>query len=151
VTRAAGALVLSALGIAAASAQPGGGAGTPASLATALAAVRDQRTVQLTTTGRRSGKPHTVTVWFVVDGETLCLSTLDPTRDWIRNAKKTPEVRLDFGGTVLAGQLRLVTDPALDARIRQALRDKYWIAWVGGLLGQGPKETYVIEALRPAP
>jgi deazaflavin-dependent oxidoreductase (nitroreductase family) len=150
VTRAVGALVLSTLGIAAASAQPGDGPGVPPSLAATLAAVRDQRSVQLTTTGRRSGRPHTVTVWFAVDGDTIFLSTLDPTRDWVRNAKRTPEVRLDFGGTVLVGRLRLVTAPPLDAYIRQALRDKYWVAWVGGLFGQGPKETYVVEALRPA-
>ena len=147
--RAAGALVLSALGIAVASAQPGGDPAA-ASLATTLAAVRDRRSAQLTTTWRRSGKPHTVTVWFVVDGDAIYLTTLDPSRDWVRNAKKTPEVRLDFGGTVLAGRLRVVTDATLEARIRRALRHKYWIAWVGGLLGQGPKETYVIEALQPA-
>jgi deazaflavin-dependent oxidoreductase (nitroreductase family) len=149
VTRAARALVVSMLGIAAASAQPGGPA-DPAAPAATLAAVRNRGTAELTTTGRRTGKPHAVPVWFVVDGDVIYLSTLDPTRDWVRNAKQTPEVRLDFGGTVLAGQFRPVTDPAVDARIRQALRDKYWIAWVGGLFGKGPKETYVVEALHPA-
>ena len=148
-TRLAGALLVATLGIAAASAQPVGGE-TVSSVPAMLAKVRDQRNVQLTTIGRRSGKPHTVPVWFVVDGERLYLSTLDPSRDWVRNAKKNPEVRFDFGGTVLVGQLRTVADPTLDATIRQALRDKYWIAWAGGLVGKGPKETYVVEGLHPA-
>lgn len=128
----------------------GASGATAAPVAETLAAVRDQRTVELTTTGRRTGKPHTVSVWFVVDGEVIYLNTLDPTRDWVRNAQKTPAVRLDFGGTILAGQLQLVTDPALDARIREALRDKYWMAWVGGAVGKGPKQTFVVRALAPA-
>ena len=49
---------------------------------------------------------------------------------------------------VLAGRLRTVTDPALDQHIRKLFRDKYWVAWAGGLIGKGPKETYVVEALR---
>ena len=147
-TRLAGALLLAAtLGIAAASAQPMGGDPSP-SIPAMLAKVRDQREVQLTTIGRRSGKPHTVPVWFVVDGDHIYLSTLDQTRDWVRNAKKNPEVGFDFGGTVLAGRLRAVSDPALDAKIAQALRDKYWVAWAAGLVGKGPKETYVVDGLR---
>jgi hypothetical protein len=59
-------------------------------------------------------------------------------------------VRLDFGGTVLVGELHPVTDPALDEKIRQGLRDKYWVAWAGGLVGKGPKQTYVVDGLRPA-
>jgi deazaflavin-dependent oxidoreductase (nitroreductase family) len=122
----------------------------PADVAATLAGVREQRTVQLTTTGRRSGKPHTVTVWFMVDGPVVYLNTLDPDRDWVRNAQKTPAVRLDFGDAAFEGELRTVTDPALQTKIVQALRDKYWVAWAGGLLGQGPKQTYVIESLRSA-
>ena len=145
-TRLAGALLLA---VAAVSAQPTGG--NPASsVAPTLAKLRDQREVKLTTIGRRSGKPHTVPVWFVVDGERIYLSTLDPSRDWVRNAKTNPDVRFDFGGTVLAGQLRTVGDPALETRIGQALRHKYWVAWAAGLVGKGPKETYVVENLHTA-
>ena len=142
-TTRAGGLLAALLFLAAA-----GAAAAP--VAETLAALRERRTVELTTTGRRSGKPHTVTVWFVVDGEVVYLNTLDPERDWVRNAQKTPTVRLDFGGTVLTGELHTVTDPVRDARARQALRDKYWMAWAGGLVGKGPKLTFVVDGLRPA-
>ena len=149
--RLSGALFVAILGIAAASAEPvDGDAPSASSLSALLATVGDQRNVQLTTMGRVSGKPHTVPVWFVVDGERIYLSTLDPSRDWVRNAKKNPEVRFDFGGTMVAGRLRTVTDPNLDRKVRQALRDKYWVAWAAGLVGKGPKETYVVEELHPA-
>jgi deazaflavin-dependent oxidoreductase (nitroreductase family) len=132
------------------SAEPAAAPGAAPNVGAALAGLRSQRTVELTTTGRRTGNPHTVTVWFLVDGPVLYLNTLDPTRDWVRNVLKQPEVRLDFGGTVLLGQLHPVTDPALETHIRQALRDKYWIAWAGGLVGQGPKQTFLVDGLRPA-
>jgi len=132
---------------------PAGSAGPAAAaddVATILAGVRDQSELRLTTTGRKSGRPHTIPVWFTVDGSVVYLNTLDPTRDWVKNAQKTPEVRLDFGSVVLAGRLRTVTDEAVHARVLQALRDKYWAAWAGGLVGKGPKATFVVEDLRPA-
>jgi deazaflavin-dependent oxidoreductase (nitroreductase family) len=143
--------VLAAL-LAAAGPVPADTAGTAAAgadVAALLASVRDQREVRLTTTGRRSGKPHTIPVWFMVEGSVVYLNTLDPTRDWVKNAQKNPDVRLDFGATVLAGRLRTVTDEATETRIKQALRDKYWVAWAGGLVGQGPKATFVVDELRP--
>jgi deazaflavin-dependent oxidoreductase (nitroreductase family) len=120
------------------------------SVAERLASVREQKEVRLTTIGRRSGKPHTIPVWFLVDGPLVYLNTLDTTRDWVRNAQKNPEVRLDFGAFTLAGRLRTVTDERTDARARELLRGKYWAAWAGGLVGQGPKATFVVEALRVA-
>jgi deazaflavin-dependent oxidoreductase (nitroreductase family) len=120
------------------------------SVAERLASVREQKEVRLTTIGRRSGKPHTIPVWFMVDGPLVYLNTLDTTRDWVRNAQKNPEVRLDFGAFTLAGRLRAVTDERVDARARELLRGKYWAAWAGGLVGQGPKATFVVEGLRVA-
>src|SRR5688572_1831787 len=95
------------------------------SVAERLASVREQKEVRLTTIGRRSGKPHTIPVWFMVDGPLVYLNTLDTTRDWVRNAQKNPEVRLDFGAFTLAGRLRAVTDERVDARARELLRGKY--------------------------
>jgi deazaflavin-dependent oxidoreductase (nitroreductase family) len=151
VRHARGALLGALLALGSAAADPPPAKTPPDAVGATLAGLREQRTVELTTVGRRTGKPHTVPVWFVVDGDTLYLNTLDPTRDWVLNAKKTPAVRLDFGSIVLAGELATVADPALEARVRQWLRDKYWMAWVGGLAGQVPKETYAVTALHPVP
>ena len=136
-----GVLLLGAVTVSAAS-------GGPATAAEALAAVRHESTVRITTTGRKSGKPHTVPVWFAVDGDRVLLSTLDPSRDWVLNALHTPAVRLDFGSVVVEGRLRPVTDPALAERITAALRQKYWVAWLAGLVGKGPAATYVIDDVR---
>ena len=55
----------------------------------------------LTTTGRVSGNPHTIEIWFALDPE-------DPTRlammagggrksDWVRNLEQTPDVTIRLG------------------------------------------------------
>jgi hypothetical protein len=126
---------------------PGQAAPAPGDLAARLAAVRDRGTLRITTRGRRTGTPHTVTIWFVVDGTTLYLATLDVRRDWVRNVGKTPEVSLDIGGLRLHGRVTTVTDPALEARVRKLLAEKYWMAWLGSWLGKGPARTFRVDEL----
>src|ERR1051326_1982736 len=52
----------------------------PADLLTRLGAVADRGTLRITTRGRKTGRPHTVTIWFVVDGRTIFLGTLHARR-----------------------------------------------------------------------
>jgi len=56
--------------------------------------VAAKQTVRLTHYGRKSGKPHEVTIWFVVDGERVYLGTANVGRQWVRNVQKTPKVKL---------------------------------------------------------
>jgi deazaflavin-dependent oxidoreductase (nitroreductase family) len=129
-----------------------GRAAEPIPVSDQLLAVKDERECRLTTTGRKTGNPHTVTVWFVADGDVVYLSTLDPTRDWVRNALAHPTVTLAFTELTMRGQLRDVTeDPALDARIRDALGHKYWLARIAGWFGKGPKHTFVVDQLEALP
>jgi hypothetical protein len=122
----------------------------PTGVAARLAAVKDRSTLRITTRGRRSGKPHTVTVWFLVDGSRMFLATLDPGRDWVRNVARTPEVVLDVDGLRLHGRATAVTDPAVDAHVRELLARKYWMAWFGSWLGKGPARTFQVDGIEPA-
>jgi hypothetical protein len=117
------------------------------SFAARLAAVKDQSTLRITTRGRRTGKRHTVPIWFVADGGTLYLGTLNAKRDWVRNLTKTPTIELDIGGLRLCGNGRAVTDPAVDARVRELLAAKYWMAWIGSWFGKGPDRTFRVDDL----
>src|SRR5882672_5980231 len=116
-----------------------------ADLAARLAVLKDRSTLRITTRGRRTGKPHTVPIWFVVDGATLYLGTLNAKRDWVRNLRKTPEVALEVDGLRLRGRASPVADPAVEARIRDLLAGKYWMAWIGSWLGQGPDATFRVD------
>jgi hypothetical protein len=46
----------------------------------------------LTTTGRVTGRPHTIEIWFALDGATLyMLSGGREHSDWVKNLKRTPD------------------------------------------------------------
>jgi hypothetical protein len=110
-----------------------------------LAGVKDQSTLRITTRGRRSGRPHTVTIWFVAEGSTLYLGTLSARRDWVRNVAKTPEAEFEVDGTRLRGRVTTVTEPGEVARIDARLAHKYWMAWIGSWFGRGAERVFRVD------
>jgi F420H(2)-dependent quinone reductase len=124
--------------------------GAEADLLARLASIADRGTLRITTRGRKSGQPHTVTIWFLVDGTTVYLGTLDARRDWVRNAEKTPAVELDIDGLRLRGRMSTITDPELEAHVRGLLASKYWMAWLGSWFGMGPARTFRVDGVEVA-
>ncbi len=114
------------------------------SAAPRLAPVKDCSTLELTTIGRVSGKRHTVTVWFLVDGDRLYLVTLKMGRDWPRNLLKNGSVELQIGGRRLQGQARRITDPKRFEHVKRLLAQKYWAAWLGSWFGVGPEGAFAV-------
>ena len=57
------------------------------SVLTRLKSVAARQTVALTHYGRKSGKPYDVTIWFVVDGDTVYIGTANVNRQWVRNVQ----------------------------------------------------------------
>jgi len=53
-----------------------------ATVADRLAQVANASTLRLTHYGRRSGKPYEVTIWFMVEGETVYFATANRKRQW---------------------------------------------------------------------
>jgi hypothetical protein len=123
---------------------------TTPDVAAKLAAVKDRGTLRITTRGRTTGKPHTVPIWFVVEGTTVWLGTLDARRDWVRNVAKTPDVVLDLDGLRVRGRASAVTDPTVEAHVRDLLAKKYWMAWIGSWFGKGPARTFRVDGVEPA-
>ena len=121
-----------------------------AGLAAKLAAVGDRSTCRITTRGRKSGKPHTVTIWFLAEGTTVYLATLNAKRDWVRNLEKTPEVVLDVDGVRVRGRASTIADVGVDAHVRDLLARKYWMAWLGSWFGKGPERTFRVDGLEAA-
>ena len=81
----------------------------------------------LTTTGRVSGRPHRIEIWFALEGGTVYLLAGDGERaDWVRNLIATPEVVLEIAETSIVTSARVV-DPGTDEdeRARRSLVEKY--------------------------
>ena len=91
-----------------------------------LHALADDDFCYLTTTGRRSGNPHTIEIWFALNGQILyMLSGGGDKSDWVKNALRSPAVQLRFNDTLFTGQARLVNDTEEDELARKLVFEKY--------------------------
>lgn len=98
----------------------------PQSLSEALASLKDEAYCYLTTTGRVSGKPHEIEIWFGVTGGRLYLMAGGGERsDWVKNLKKNPAVTIRIRGQVYQATADIVTDATEQASVRPVLADKY--------------------------
>lgn len=81
----------------------------------------------LTTTGRRSGRPHRIEIWFAVeDGRVYLLSGGRDRSDWVRNLRANPRVTVELGDGTRAGVARIVdAGTTEDQRARELLVEKY--------------------------
>src|SRR6266496_3169800 len=70
----------------------------------------------LTTTGRVSGEPREIEIWFGLAGESLYMLSGGRDRsDWVKNLIKTPEVRVRIADRSFEGKARVVDDPDEEA------------------------------------
>jgi hypothetical protein len=106
--------------------------------------LKNRSTLQLTTLGRRTGKRHTVTVWFVVEGDTVHLVTLRLKRDWPRNVMKNGSVELDIGGNVFKGHAEQIVAVRRLTQVKTLINQKYWAAWLGSWFGLGPEGAFAV-------
>jgi len=82
--------------------------------------------ITITVTGRKSGRPISVPVWFVLeDGKLYLLPVNGSDTQWYKNVLKNPSIRIDAGGD--AAQLRAVpvTDPKQVAAVVEKFRAKH--------------------------
>lgn len=78
-----------------------------------LAAIR---TIDLTTIGRRSGRPQRIEIWwFHVDGRFLISGTPGP-RDWLANVQADPSIVVHTPHGDFPGTARVVSDPEIRRR-----------------------------------
>jgi hypothetical protein len=116
-----------------------------------LESVKQVSTCRITTRGRRTGRQHTVTIWFVVgeDGR-IYLGTLKMNRDWPKNVAADPELVLEIEDLRLNGRAELVTEAGRRTRIESLLAAKYWAAWIGSWLGVKPQGVFEVRVIGEA-
>jgi deazaflavin-dependent oxidoreductase (nitroreductase family) len=81
----------------------------------------------LTTTGRTSGRPHRIEIWFALeDGVVYLLSGGREHSDWVRNLIVRPAVTLEIGDASRESTARIVEAATPeDALARRLLVEKY--------------------------
>jgi deazaflavin-dependent oxidoreductase (nitroreductase family) len=82
----------------------------------------------LTTTGRRSGRPHEIEIWFAVgsSGAVLLISGGRDRSDWVRNLMADPAVTLRIGARTWDARARVEPEGSPDdVEARRLLVEKY--------------------------
>jgi deazaflavin-dependent oxidoreductase (nitroreductase family) len=80
----------------------------------------------LTTTGRTTGNPHTIEIWFGTEGDRLYLLSGGGDRsDWVKNIRAHPEVEVRLDDDSYAASARIVEDAEEDTLARRLLLEKY--------------------------
>ena len=89
--------------------------------------------LQLTTKGRRTGKPHSVTVSFAYeDGYVYLLAGIP--RDWHENIKQNPKVTLRIRDKVIRGVAEPIPDQEkalaeIKSKFKKKYTSSYYIQW----------------------
>ncbi len=81
----------------------------------------------LTTTGRNSGEPHRIEIWFAQENNRVYLLSGGRDRsDWVRNLLANPVVTFELGGETVAGVAQVLAEGSShDQRARELLVKKY--------------------------
>ncbi|MHB8599031.1 MAG: nitroreductase/quinone reductase family protein [Ktedonobacteraceae bacterium] len=90
-------------------------------------AVQSANEIEITVTGRTSGRTHSYPIWFALDGNTLYLIPVKGSdTEWYKNVLKTPTIRLATReGKTLTASARPITDEAQLDNILEEFREKY--------------------------
>lgn len=93
----------------------------------ALPALADEEFCYLTTTGRVSGLPREIEIWFAVNGSSLYMLSGDRDRShWVRNFRRSPEVSVRISGNIFKGAARVIDEQTDEAALaRRLIFDKY--------------------------
>jgi deazaflavin-dependent oxidoreductase (nitroreductase family) len=93
----------------------------------------DEDFAYLTTTGRRTGKEHTVEIWFGFQGgRVYMLSGGGDRADWVRNLRKTPRVRLRIGTQRTIGTARVLRAGSKEDELARQILDGKYQGWRDG-------------------
>ena len=79
----------------------------------------------LTTTGRMSGRPHEIEIWFGAQNRTVYLLSGSDKSDWVKNLLKNPAVTVRIAKHTFTGTARVVDDQEEELGARYLVAEKY--------------------------
>jgi len=98
-------------------------------------ALRRNRTIDITTTGAKTGRLRRIETWAWVDGDTVYLTGSPGRRDWYANLLASPNLTLHLKRDVVAdvpARARPIVDPAERRPIFERLRPGQLDSWMNG-------------------
>jgi deazaflavin-dependent oxidoreductase (nitroreductase family) len=84
------------------------------------------REINISVTGRKSGRAISIPVWFVLEDDELhLLPVLGSDTQWYKNVLKNPMIRIDARGAEAEVKAVPITDPTKVSSVVKKFRDKY--------------------------
>jgi deazaflavin-dependent oxidoreductase (nitroreductase family) len=84
------------------------------------------RELNISVTGRKSGRTISIPIWFVLDDDKLYLLPVQGSdTQWYKNVLKNPMIRIKAGGTEAEFKATLITDAKQVASVVEKFRAKY--------------------------
>ena len=115
-------------------------------VATALSRIERRSTIELTTTGRKTGAEHTKPIWFVVDGGKIIVQAGKGGKtDWYQNLLKTPTAVVREEPYLFRVRAKPVTDPGRIDAIHKLFLKKYTSAWLLSFMGSSIGRDQPVE------
>jgi deazaflavin-dependent oxidoreductase (nitroreductase family) len=97
---------------------------------------REAQYLYLTTTGRRTGRPREIEIWFTrYEGRLYLVAEHRERAQWVRNLRALPRVTVRLGRQRFTATARVVdarTEPALARAVKALSETKY--GWGDGLV-----------------
>ncbi|MEP7133927.1 MAG: nitroreductase family deazaflavin-dependent oxidoreductase [Chloroflexota bacterium] len=116
----------------------------PNDLSELLASLKAESYCYFTTTGRVTGNPHEIEIWFGLNNTTLYLMSADGKSDWVKNLLKNPAVTVRVADHTFNATARLVEDEAEKTLARNMLADKYNERRANGSLSKWARTAVVV-------
>jgi len=99
----------------------------------------------LTTTGRVTGSPHEIEIWFGLNDTTLYLLSGGGNKsDWVKNLLKKPAVTVRIAKQTFNATARIVEDEAEQMLARNLLANKYNERRANGTLSKWARTALVV-------
>jgi deazaflavin-dependent oxidoreductase (nitroreductase family) len=110
-----------------------------------LSVLKQEDYCYLTTTGRVTGNPHEIEIWFWLKDTTVYLMSggMDKS-DWVKNLLKQPAVTVRIAKHTFNATARIVKDGAEETLVRNMLADKYKERELDGSLSEWAQTALVV-------
>jgi len=84
------------------------------------------RQIKISVIGRKSGQTISMPVWFVLEGEKICLLPVQGSEThWYKNVLQNPSIRIDARGIEAKFQAKPITEAKTVKSVVEKFREKY--------------------------
>ena len=110
-----------------------------------ISRVADEKYIYLTTKGRKTGKPHTVELWFAITGNKVYLSHEGAYTDYMKNILENNRVEFKIGKILFKGNAQIAKSGDPFETGKHALYLKYYGKATKDTINDWFSESTIIE------